>query len=219
MALRLIICCSNVLFAEGIEKLLEREVGIHIVGVLHGIESQSAMAEARSLQPDILLLDSNINLNILLSFPDDFYTRNETKILIIGDKNIKHVVNRSLHTLMSRGLVGVLPPSADSDILRKALKSILVGELWLDRATLMKIVTSMKQASRTVRLAHREKEIITHICQGYKNKEIAQKLQISEQTVKSHCNRIYKKLGVSDRLQLALQSHRIFPEENKGRGE
>jgi DNA-binding NarL/FixJ family response regulator len=72
----------------------------------------------------------------------------------------------------------------------------------------------MKQSAPNVRLAHREKEIISHICQGYKNKEIAQKLHISEQTVKSHCNRIYKKLGVADRLQLALHSHNILPDEN-----
>ena len=49
-----------------------------------------------------------------------------------------------------------------------------------------------------------------------RDKEIAQKLQISEQTVKSHCNRIYKKIGVSDRLQLALHSHRILPEDTRG---
>lgn len=61
-------------------------------------------------------------------------------------------------------------------------------------------------------LAKREREIAFHICQGYRNKEIAQKLHISEQTVKSHCCRIYKKLGVSDRLQLALCSDKLFPE-------
>lgn len=217
MSLKLVICCSNSLFAEGIKKLLERDPDLHIVGFFHGKDLMDELNEARSLKPDVLLLDSNIDLNILLSLPDDFFTQTGIKVLIIGDRSIKYVMNKSLHSLMSKGIVGVLPPSADSDILKKALKAVLLGELWLDRSTLMKLLACMKQASSNVRLAHREKEIISHICQGYKNKEIAQKLQISEQTVKSHCNRIYKKIGVTDRLQLALHSHRILPEENRRR--
>lgn len=214
MALKLVICCSNHLFAESIQKLLEREADIQIIGFFHGKNIIEELNTARDLQPDIMLFDANIDLNILLSLPEDFFTRNQTKILIIGDRSIKYIINKTLHNLMSRGIVGVLPPSADSDILKKALKAVLFGELWLDRETLMKLLACMKHAAPNVRLAHREKEIISHICQGFRNKEIAQKLQISEQTVKSHCNRIYKKLGVSDRLQLALHSHRILQEEN-----
>ena len=74
---------------------------------------------------------------------------------------------------------------------------------------MMKLLEEMKKASEGIRLAPREEEIISHICQGYTNKEIAQKLNISEQTVKSHCHRIYKKIGVSDRLQLALHAFKM----------
>jgi DNA-binding NarL/FixJ family response regulator len=133
---------------------------------------------------------------------------------MIGDRSIKYVISKNLQSLISKGIVGILPPSADAELLKKALRATLMGELWLDRPTLMKLLACMKQASPNVRLAQREKEIISHICQGFRNKEIAQKLQISEQTVKSHCNRIYKKLGVADRLQLALHSHKIMPEED-----
>ena len=214
MNLRIVICCSNTLFAEGLKNLLAKEPGIAVIGIFHGKDLLSELNESRGLRPDILLLDSNIDLNILLSLPDDFFAPGHVKILMIGDRSIKYILNKSLQNLISKGIVGILPPSADSELLRKALKAILVGELWLDRATLMKLMACMKQSAPNVRLANREKEIISHICQGYKNKEIAQKLQISEQTVKSHCNRIYKKLGVSDRLQLALYSHKIMPDEN-----
>jgi DNA-binding NarL/FixJ family response regulator len=60
-------------------------------------------------------------------------------------------------------------------------------------------------------LTGKEEEITSLICKGFRNKEIAQKLNISEQTVKSHCNRIYKKVGVSDRVQLALYFYEIWP--------
>jgi DNA-binding NarL/FixJ family response regulator len=214
MTLRIVICCSNNLFAEGLKNLLAKEPGIAIIGIFHGKDLLSELTEARGLRPDILLLDSNIDLNILLSLPHDFFALGHVKVLMIGDRSIKYIINKNLQNLISKGIVGILPPSADAELLRKALKAILMGELWLDRSTLMKLMACMKQASPHVRLAHREKEIISHICQGYKNKEIAQKLQISEQTVKSHCNRIYKKLGVTDRLQLALYSHKIMPDEN-----
>jgi DNA-binding NarL/FixJ family response regulator len=53
---------------------------------------------------------------------------------------------------------------------------------------------------------------LSFICQGYRNKEIAQQLDISEQTVKSHCNRIYKKVGVSDKVQLVLHLFKTWPD-------
>ena len=114
----------------------------------------------------------------------------------------------NLRGLILAGVVGILPPSTNSQLLRKAIKAIHSEELWIDRQTMLKLLTEMKKASHAVRLAPREHEIISLICQGYTNKEIAQKLNISEQTVKSHCHRIYKKIGVSDRLQLALYSYK-----------
>jgi DNA-binding NarL/FixJ family response regulator len=69
----------------------------------------------------------------------------------------------------------------------------------------------MTHVDRKIDLTRKEKEIVSLICHGYRNKEIAQKLAITEQTVKSHCNRIFKKVGVSDRLQLALYTHKIWP--------
>jgi DNA-binding NarL/FixJ family response regulator len=141
---------------------------------------------------------------------------NKLKIILIGDRSLRYVADKQLKELVLKGVVGILPPSADSELLKKALQAVFSGELWLDRHTLMKILASMKQQDQNTGLAKREREIVFHICQGYRNKEIARKLHISEQTVKSHCHRIYKKLGVSDRLQLALYSYKIWPHEQKG---
>ena len=212
MVLRIVICCSNRIYAEGLQNLLAKETGIQVIGIYHGRNLINELNEARELRPDILLLDSNIDLNILLSLPDDFFAPGHVKILMLGNSSVKYLINKSLHHLVAKGVVGILPPSADADLLKKALKAIFMGELWLDRPTLMKLIAGMKQSAGNVRLASREREIISHVCQGLRNKEIAHKLQISEQTVKSHCNRIYRKLGVSGRLQLALYSHRIFPD-------
>jgi len=63
-----------------------------------------------------------------------------------------------------------------------------------------------------VKLTEAEKQIVFLICEGFRNKEIGKKLEISEKTVKSHCNRIYKKVGVTDRLQLATYIYKVWPD-------
>lgn len=214
MLLRLVICCSNRLYAEGLKSLLEDDPGIEIAGICNG-SSTSSLEEVLTYKPDVILSDFNNDLNIFLNLPDINSKDNKLRILLIGDRTLRLVADKHLKELIAKGVVGILPPSADSDLLKKALKAVSLGELWLDRTTLMKILVSMKQQEKNVSLGRREREIMFHICQGFRNKEIAQKLNISEQTVKSHCNRLYKKLGVSDRLQLALYSYKLMPHISK----
>ncbi|MDQ7787549.1 MAG: response regulator transcription factor [Thermodesulfovibrionales bacterium] len=204
MALKVAICCSTRLFSEALQSLLEKEQGITLTGIFSGESWLSDLKEADAQYPDVIVSDLHSDLSALLTLPDDFFVQPRLKILLLGDRTSGFITNRDLKNLIAKGVIGILPPSADSDLFKKALRAVSAGEIWLDRTTLMKILTLTKQTTENVRLAQREKEIIHHICQGYRNKEIAQKLNISEQTVKSHCNRIYKKLGVTDRLHLAL---------------
>ncbi len=216
MPVKVAIGCSNYLYSEGLKKLLADERDVEIVGILHGNSgSFTNLEDVISLNPDVIVADFNAEFNILLQLPDSLLVK-KLKILLIGDRNLRFVADKQLKDLVMKGVLGILPPSADSDLLRKALRAVYLGELWLDRNVLMKLIRSMKEPDRSVGLAKREKEIVYHICHGYRNKEIAEKLHISEQTVKSHCNRIYKKLGVSDRLQLALYSYKIFPSQYQG---
>jgi DNA-binding NarL/FixJ family response regulator len=215
MALRIAICCFSHIFGEGLKKLIEDDDDIHVVGIFSGNGSVSDIENMLKLNPDILVTDFNANFNLVLNLPSDILAANKLKILMIGDRNMGFFADKDMKDLIARGIVGILPPSADSDLLKKAIKSVSTGELWLDRSTLMKLFSSIKEQGKSLSLAKREREIVFHICQGYRNREIAQKLNISEQTVKSHCNRIYKKLGVSDRLQLALQSYKIWPFSSK----
>jgi DNA-binding NarL/FixJ family response regulator len=214
MPLRVVICCSNRLYAEGLKILLENESEITIVGICDG-SSISGLEEVLKFNPEVVLTDFSNDLNMFLNLADISSKDNKLRILLIGDRSLRVIADKGLKELITKGVVGILPPSADSDLLKKALKAVSIGELWLDRTTLMKILVSMKQQEKNLTLGRREREIMFHICQGFRNKEIAQKLNISEQTVKSHCNRLYKKLGVSDRLQLALYSYKLLPHFSK----
>jgi DNA-binding NarL/FixJ family response regulator len=106
-----------------------------------------------------------------------------------------------LSEFISRGLVGILPPETDGALLKRAIRAVYQGELWINHKSIKDMLLTGQQK---IGLTKQEGQVVYHICRGLRNKEIAETLNITEQTVKSHCNRIYKKFGVSDRLQLAL---------------
>ena len=209
MATRLAIACSNQIFAEGLRKLLEDEEDLRVIGIYNG--TNGFLADFKSilrLSPDILLAECSPEFNKIADLTDSLYELRKIKIILVGDRQTQFMSDKFLRDLIAKGMLGILPPSADSDLLQKALRVVQDGEVWLDRESLIKLLSAMQRPEKHVKLGKREKEIITHICQGYRNREIANKLNISEQTVKSYCNRIYKKLGVSGRLQLALFSQK-----------
>jgi DNA-binding NarL/FixJ family response regulator len=215
MGLKIAIGCCNRLFSEAIACLMEGEQDIEIINVFYG-NSNLANNLQHVLKSDLDVIISdfstfNGNVNILNALYEDFDPDNKLKILLIGDRALRLIADHHLTELIKRGVVGILPTSADSTILKKAVRAVSSGELWVDKETLVKILSSIKNPEKHRYLAKREREIVLHICQGYRNKEIAQKLKISEQTVKSYCHRIYKKVGVSDRLQLVLHSYSIMP--------
>jgi DNA-binding NarL/FixJ family response regulator len=203
MTIRIAIGCHSYVLGEGLKKLFKGDEGTDIIGIFdEGID----LKEIIKLQPDIVLAD----LKIFRTFPESVPT-DTVKILLISDDSWISEVEKQLPELLLRGVCGILPPDADSDMLKKAVKIIYSGELWLDRKLLKNILYHVTNMEKKIDLTKKEKEIVSLICNGCRNKEIAQRLDISEQTVKSHCNRIYKKVGVSDRLQLALYTHKLWP--------
>jgi DNA-binding NarL/FixJ family response regulator len=216
MGIKVAISCQSYLLGESLKKLLEGDKEIEVIGIFH-VDSNLLLCVKESLKhnPDIILADFEADFDIFFKLSEEFLHKKNLRLLLIGDNSSHFLAGKHLKELVSRGVVGIIPPSADSDLLKKAVKIVYSGELWLNRNDFTKLLSSMKYAEKRANLGRREKEIISHICQGYRNKEIAQKLGISEQTVKSHCNRIYRKLGVSDRLQLALYCLRIWPKADK----
>jgi len=207
--IKLVLGSITYLFSEGLKKLLEDDRDINVMGIFtEGID----LKEIIKLNPDVIIADFDIFRN----FPEEFTIRNRLKILLMVDWTWLYSADKHIPKLVSKGVVGILPPGVDSDLLKKAIKAVSLGELWIDRKSIKDFLSSEGLPERKAILSEREKEIVSLICQGYRNKEIAHKLNISEQTVKSHCNRIYEKVGVSDRLQLALYSYKIWPDFIQG---
>ncbi len=112
---------------------------------------------------------------------------------------------------MKFGTSGIVLKQTATELLIKSIRKVYGGEIWLD-SKMTGVV--MRQFASPVelgpqerdkpRLSDREREVVALVAQGFKNKEIAERIFLSEQTVKNHMHNIFNKLGVSDRLELAL---------------
>ena len=197
MPIQVAIGSYNYLFGAGLKKLLEGEKDFHVVGIF---DEDTDLKEIARINPHIVLLEFTMFQNL-----PEIPTDSKIKILLIIDRKTYTVSEKSVGQLISKGVVGILPPGADPDLLKKAIRAIHSGELWLDRKTMSNILSKGNSSPMNeMKLTKSEKKVVALICQGLRNKEVALKLGISEQTVKSHCNRIYKKVGITDRLQLAI---------------
>jgi DNA-binding NarL/FixJ family response regulator len=125
---------------------------------------------------------------------------------------------------MKLGTSGIVLKQTATDQLIKSISKVHAGEIWLDSHTTAavmrqfaspgRITTTDRKGRERSPLSQREREIVALVAQGFKNKEIAEKIFISEQTVKNHLHNIFDKLGVSDRLELALYAiHKGFHSE------
>ena len=199
MAVRIVIGCYNRLVAEALKRLLTPEREINIIGVFSGETNSKKFFQ---LNPDVMLLGSKI----FQALPETFKPAPTTRILLIGDQSLNPPPPQWFDDFVSRGGAGILSPADDVSTLKKALHAVSRGEIWLDRKTMSGILARQIEGRKEgSRLTETEKEVAALICLGCRNKEIARRLKVSEQTVKSHCNRIYKKAGVSDRLQCAIK--------------
>lgn len=206
MTIKIAIGCQTYLFGEGLKRLLSGEKGIRVIGIF---DEGTDMSKIAKMGPDVVILDSYL----FRGLPEHVANEAKMKILLVGDSSSYAASEKQISDLVAKGVAGFLPPSADSYLLKKAVRVVASGELWLDRKTMSNILSTESLSRRMeVKLTKTEKEIVSLVCQGYRNKEIGQKLKVSEKTVKSHCNRIFKKVGVADRLQLAIYVYKLWPD-------
>ena len=203
--IRVLMADDHMIFRQDVRKLLEEEGGISIVGeAANGNECIAMMAK---LRPDILLLDMNMpdknGLDVLQEMNFDLLP---THVIVLTASEDDRDAVQAMH-LGARGIV--LKQSA-SDLLVKSIRQVYGGEIWLDNRVIAQVMKAFATdsnggSSRHTRLlSDREKQIVLLVAEGNPNKAIGKNLFISEQTVKNHLHNIFNKLGVSDRLELAL---------------
>ncbi|MGH9573615.1 MAG: response regulator [Candidatus Acidiferrales bacterium] len=212
-AIRILVADDHAIFRDGLRKLLEGAEDVQIIGeAANGVECTKMLAK---LKPDILLLDLRMpekdGLGVLEEV--NFDTTGTRVIVLTAAEDDRDVVRA-----MRLGARGVVLKQSASDLLLKSIRKVADGEIWLDNRMTAEVIDAFKKSSEAGSrrekplLSDREKEIVQLVAQGFRNREIGEKLFISEQTVKNHLHNIFDKLGVSDRLELALYAihHRLI---------
>jgi len=214
--IRVLMADDHVIFRDGLRKLLATEDDIKIVGeASNGGDCIKMLAK---LKPDILLLDLRMpDKDGLAVLEEVNFDQLPTRVVVLTAAEDDRDVVRA----MRLGARAVVLKQSATELLVKSIRKVQGGEIWLDnRMTAEVMKTFSKSADGGPRrekplLSDREKEIVQLVAQGYRNKEIGERLFISEQTVKNHLHNIFDKLGVSDRLELALYAihHRLIEPE------
>jgi DNA-binding NarL/FixJ family response regulator len=203
--IRVVIADDHAIFREGVRKLLEGAGDISVVG--EAGTGEDTIRILSKVKPDVLLLDLRMpgkdGLGVLEEMNGNTV---QTRVILVTEGESEHDVVRA----MRLGARGVVWKQSASALLLKSIRKVHAGEIWLDNRMTAELIDAFKKSSESgVRrekplLSPREREIVQLVAQGFRNREIAEKLFISEQTVKNHLHNIFDKLGVSDRLELAL---------------
>lgn len=183
------------LFAEGIQALLKDDKAISLQGIVTG---KIALKEALAGDVDVVIADK-VMCEYLFH---EHTTPLQTRVLMINDCPGLSTLEAEVPVLIRNGLAGILSCCSDRHLLSKAIRVVASGELWLDNETVRKSLCSMGRDE--ILLTPREEKVLEHLHAGHTNKEIAERLFISEHTVKTHCRHLFKKFGVNSRVQLVI---------------
>jgi len=170
-----------------------------------------AFAAVRQSQPDIVLVDHSHGLKAVFEFITD--TRSAVAkcqpVLWVHD-----LAEVDCFRALRCGARGILKKTLPVASLIDCLRTVARGDVWIEGAPDAASEGSDKRSSP--RLTPREKQIVQQICEGRKNKEIAQALSITAGTVKVHLMHIFEKTGVKDRFELAMQGRKFLDSETAG---
>ena len=216
--IRILIADDHPIFRDGLRKLLEAEPGLRVVG--EASDGAEAVALARQLTPDILLLDLAMPRQPGIEALRELVSTQTPVRTILLTAAIERAQIVEALQLGARGVV--LKESATQMLLR-SIRTVMAGQYWVGRESVSDLVATLRELmpsgaerarQKSFGLTPRELEVVSAIVAGYTNKDIAQKFTISEQTVKHHLTNIFDKLGVSTRLELALfaVNHHLFSE-------
>jgi two-component system, NarL family, nitrate/nitrite response regulator NarL len=206
--IRIMIADGHTLLREGVRSLLQEQPGFRVVG--ETAEGQEVVQLAEDLKPDILLLDLQMPHISAIETLGSIAKKNKKLRIILLAAAIERGQASDAFRL---GAKGVMPKDSNIDSLYKCIRAVMAGQYWVVReavSDLAQIVDvesfQSEEAARpkNFRLTHREMEILAVVVSGLTNREIAEKFSISEQTVKHHVTNIFDKLGVYNRLELAL---------------
>ena len=201
-----VIVDDHPLFREALRSLLETDPGLQVVG--EAADGKSAIRLTRELRPDIVLLDLVMPTGSGLDTLRELTAVSTARVLLLTAEAPNDEVVRAL-TLGARGVV---MKHTASELLFKSIRTVMAGSHWIGRECVDEVIDRMRERAMagpsprrpTFGLSARELQVVSTIVAGATNDDTARELRISVKTVKHHLTSIFDKLGMSNRLELAL---------------
>ena len=211
--IRILLIDDHVIVRAGLRMLIENHKGMVVVG--EAGTRIDALAIAAREKPQVILLDLDMGNESGLDFLRELLDAAAgARVVMLTGVRDPEAHRRAVHL----GAMGLVLKDKATEVLIKAIEKVHAGEVWLDRSLTASVLSEMSQAREIRRadpdtrrissLTDREREIVGLVCEGLKNKQIGDRLFISEATVRNHLTSILSKLELSDRFELALYAYR-----------
>jgi DNA-binding NarL/FixJ family response regulator len=208
-AIRVLIADDHPVFRQGLMSVFRTEPEFKIVG--EAVDGKQALELTQKLHPDILLLDMIMpRLTGLDTLRELANAPAPVRTIVLTASIEKEQIAQALQL----GARGIVLKDAPTDVLLASIRTVMNGQFWVGQEKVTDLVeilrsylpreSDAKSVKKTFGLPVRELDVVAAIVSGFTNREIAQKFSISEQTVKHHLRNIFDKVGVSNRLELAL---------------
>jgi DNA-binding NarL/FixJ family response regulator len=206
MAIRILIADRQKMFRELLSRLLTTEEEFSVVGETDDGEELPDLAA--DLKPDVLLLETKLRRRSGIEALRQVTIRTAARPILLVDA----ITSGEIIQALLWGARGVVRKSDATPLLFKSIRTVMAGEYWINHAGISELIRNLRSLStnleqqtalQTKTLSARQLRIVEEIVSGCSNKEIAQNLGVSERTIKYHLTRIFKKFGVSGRMELA----------------
>lgn len=203
MAIKIMITDDHSMIREGLKNLLELDGDIEVIA--EAVDGEDCLEKLEAVKPDVLLLDINMpKMNGLEVLKNLKARKSKIKVLVLTVHNEIEYLLKAVDI----GVNGYVLKDSESSELKKAIFALVEGETYIQPSLIpalnSKMIEKNEDEVKIDSLTRRELEVLKLLAVGMYNKEVAEKLNISERTVKNHVSNIFKKLEVTDRTQAAV---------------
>jgi DNA-binding NarL/FixJ family response regulator len=202
---RIILADSQAIYRVGLRKVFALEDDMRVMAQAETLEN--LYTALQRYPTDVVVIEGQLMAGAVDAIPELVRRAPQAKIIVqVLESDEANTVE-----MYRRGVRGVVPRSISPDLLIKCVRKIAAGETWIDNQSVSWVIEAYRsQAVQLMnprsqpKLSQKELAIIGCITRGMRNKEIAYQIGTTEQVIKNYLRKVYDKLGVSDRLELAL---------------